>query len=91
MISIQHLERKDFEQGAAKEVFPELYACKKMIENTQSGSHRGLSVFEHSILAFEHLKGALKSMRLSPARKKKIINVLAEQVGRWAESIIHGA
>lgn len=83
MISVQHLRRRDFESGALKEVFPELYALRRVIENTASGVHVQQSAFDHTILVFEGLKSALKSMRLSPSRAKKIRDVLAVQVGAY--------
>ncbi|MEK6968051.1 MAG: HD domain-containing protein [Nanoarchaeota archaeon] len=83
MINVQHLTAEDFRQGNLKTVFPEVYALQKVNENTESGSHKDLTALEHTLLVFEHLKTALKSMRLPKHREKKVLNILAEQVQNY--------
>src|SRR3989338_6357988 len=83
MISIQHLTKEDFEQDRIKVLLPELYATKRVIENTETKSHINSSVFDHTISVFTHLKAALKSMKLSKEREKKVINVLAETIQNY--------
>ncbi len=70
-------------QGKLKSVFPEVYELQKIVENTRSGSHKDQNAFEHTLLVFSHLKTALKSMRLSNQRSKKVLNVLAEHVQNY--------
>ncbi len=83
MIAVSHLEAKDFQQGQLKSVFPEVYELQKVIENTKSGSHKNQNAFEHTLLVFTHLKTALKTMRLSNSRTKKVLNVLAERIQNY--------
>ncbi|TAL53434.1 MAG: HD domain-containing protein [Nanoarchaeota archaeon] len=83
MIKVEHLTAEDFKEGKLKAVFPEVYNLQKIVENTESGMHKDQSAFEHTLAVFEHLKKALKTMRLPKQREKKILNVLAEQIQNY--------